>query len=207
MCHRKVRLRRKTRSAWGAARDSWHSIDPLPAARGRRRGAVLAECALVLPCLLLITLATFEFFQALLITDLLQVATREGAREAALMSAAGASESLTGEERRVAEEAQIRAVIAQRLEAFGLRVNGSAAGDGVATDGTTPGTRSLETILRVEIWITDGGEAAAGTPSLAPAGSAVGVRASLTYDDLAWLPAPRWLMGRTLTAASMFRRE
>ncbi|MFM9117965.1 MAG: TadE/TadG family type IV pilus assembly protein [Planctomycetota bacterium] len=178
----------------------------------RRLGAVLAECALVLPVLLLFTLATLEFFQALLITDLLQLATREAAREAALMTSPDLAEALTPAQRLAMDEARIRAVVVRRLEAFGLAASGSAdqsggPAEGAASAGNATAKSGWEEIVQVKLWVDQEGQASSISPSLAPVGSSIGVAASLAYDEVAWLPGPRWLTGRTLTAASVLRRE
>lgn len=180
--------------------------------RTRRQGAVLAECALVLPVLLLFTLATLEFFQALLVTDLLQLATREAAREAALMTSPELGDSLSPAQRQAADEARIRAVVVRRLEAFGLAASGSAdspsgTAAGAAGDGSATAKSGWDDIVQVKVWVDEEGQASSVSPSLAPAGSSIGVAASLIYDDVAWLPGFRWLTGRTLTAASVLRRE
>lgn len=180
--------------------------------RPPRAGAVLAECALVLPGLLLLTLATLEFFQALLVTDLLQLATREAAREAALMASPELSESLSPSQRQAADEMHLRAIVVRRLEAFGLSANGSAdsavgPAAGATGDTNAAGKSGWDAIVQVKVWVDEQGQASDVSPSLAPGGSSIGVQASLIYDDVAWLPGFRWLTGRTLTAASVLRRE
>ena len=46
-----------------------------------------------------------------------------------------------------------------------------------------------------------------GDPAVAQFGDSITVRISVPFDNVYWLPVPRYIVGTTLTASSIMRRE
>jgi Flp pilus assembly protein TadG len=81
------------------------------------------------------------------------------------------------------------------------------AAETVTTYLRSAGIASGETIVVGEASATNPPVITAKEPNLIGFNGLVGVKASVDYSDVTWLPAPWFLAGRTLSATTVMRRE
>ena len=132
-----------------------------------RRGAAAVELAVVLPVLLATTMGIVEFGRAMMVSNLLSTAAREGAREGALP---------------YQSNTEVLPVVVNRLKANGVTV----------------------TTSDVKVCVNDAEKDA----STAVSGDAIKVTATVTFQNVTWLPTT-WFISKTtqLQGQAVMRRE
>ena len=132
-----------------------------------RRGTAAVEMAVVLPVLLATTMGIVEFGRAMMVSNLLTTAAREGAREGALP---------------YQTNAEVLPAAVNRLKANGVAVTNS----------------------NVKVYVNDVEKDA----STAISGDSVKVTATVTFQNVTWLPTT-WFISKTtqLQGQAVMRRE
>lgn len=134
--------------------------------RRRRRGAAAVELAIVLPFLLALVLGMLEIGRAIMATNALTTAAREGVRAGVVANG---------------DNAKITAAVNSSLTAQKIPLSN----------------------VQVAVKVNN----VTANVSSAATGAAVSVTVSVPYHDVKWVPSPDYLVGKTLTATAVMRRE